>query len=865
MLSSLINNTSAAGVIQRKKAKRISTFQSGVLLSILLALSVTSYAQQPIEADGTQWGQWQALDTGFIARRKVPPRMERAPKNRALKSVKSQPSRLLKTKATLLTEMKTLDQQSLQSVQSQLHKVDAKLSLVRTINSPSSSIKQDGGAWLYNGTEGLHAVSLEDLADALGQTESRVATQLKANHFSLTNNGQAVSYHYDEAAARVSYVAESYQTVYSDENAYRARLLPGSFRAIDPDEFDVHAIDSYEVDFRAIDTYEVETKAMKVQTSTISDDSLGAGVATAFPDTLLFEEEPDLYFDIGSTRADPDADYWFWDYLFGPNKNTITVTLNAPNPAQTGAAQLRIKMRGWTDLYPGNEHKVIAELNNQAVGAVLIWDAYDEAILVADFDQGLLDSNGNNSLTIRSIYSDGNTPGEYLDNIELDYMRLPLAQDGQLWLHQVTQGTQRVSGFSSDNIVVIEDPKGSALMRQDVTFDSDAGSISVVFEAKAGVDYLVVEQDAVMAPQLFAAEAASLRNPANMGDYLIIAPRDFAGTEKALTRLREAQFAHVKTVWLDQIYAEYSAGRVDPFAIGRFMQDINATWSVTPTHVVILGNGSLDHKNRMGYDESFVPPMLTVTRDVAPWTLASSDDRLLGANGDAAFAIGRIPILSDAEGMAYVEKLRRYERAALNVGSKSAVLLADNPDTAGQFDANSQILSSFMTGRLGFSQATVLEHSTGSVVRNAFIDSATWDDHNYLSYDGHGGITQLGDFREKFITTADADALSNSQYPLFTALTCAAGEYVFPGVRSLSAAMVLNPTGGAIAAMAPTGLSLDEDAQFLGYVFTGTLFGSSNSTIGEALGRAKILSAGEVNDFMTRIYSVIGDPAVGAH
>jgi hypothetical protein len=844
MLPSLISNTSVASVMQRRKqAKRTSVVKSGVLLSILLALSVSSHAQQPIQDDGTQWGQWQAMDSGFIGRKKVPPRMDLAQNKRVLESIKSQPSRLLKKRATLLAEMKTVDQQSLRSVQSQLQYIDTQLNLVQTADSSYASIKQDG-AWLYNGAEGLHAVSLADLSAALGQTENKVASQLEANDLTLTNNGQAVSYHYDGASARVLYVAQSYRTIYSDENAYRARLAPGGFRAIDANE--------------------IELKAIRVQERSYSTGSLGAGVDAAFPDTLFFEEEPDLYFDIGSIRADQDADYWFWDYLFGPNKDLITVTLNAPSPAATGSAQLRIKMRGWTDLYPGNEHKVVAQLNNQAVGAALIWDAYDEAILVADFDQSILNANGNNSLTIRSIYPDGNTPGEYLDNIELDYMRLPVAHEGQLWLHQVTQGTQRVSGFGSENIVVIEDPEGVSVLRKDVAFDSDAGSVSVVFEAKAGVDYFVAEQDAAMSPQLLAAETSSLRNPANMGDYLIIAPRDFAGTEKALTRLRERQFSHVKTVWLDQIYAEYSAGRVDPFAIGRFMQDISATWAVTPTHVVILGNGSLDHKNRMGYDESFVPPMLTQTHVAAPWTLASSDDRLLGANGDAAFAIGRIPIFSDAEGMAYVEKLNRYTQAAPDSSSTRAVLVADNPDSAGEFDVNSEILSTYMLERLGFTQATVLAHPADTTVRSTFIDSETWDNHSYLTYDGHGGITQLGNFREKFITKADAEALSNSRYPLFTALTCAAGEYVFPGVRSLSAAMVLNPTGGAIAAMAPTGLSLDQDAQFMAYIYAGTLFDSNSSTIGEALRRAKLLSAGEVNDFITRIYSVIGDPAVSA-
>jgi hypothetical protein len=827
MLPSLMINTSAASVIQRpKQAKRTSVVQSGVLLSILLALSVSSHAQQVIQGDGTQWGQWQAMDKGFIARKKVPPRMDLALEERALASVQSQPSRLLKKRSTLLTKMQTEDKQSLRSIQSQLTDVDTQLSDVQAIDFVAVQIIPKDGVWLYNGAEGLHALSVADLATTLGQSESRVTEQLTEKKFALTNKGQAVSYYYDSATAQVLYVAESYQTIYTDENAYRARLA------------------------------KTDAQAMYVQKG---EGMQGVGVAAAFRDTLHFEEEPDMSYDVGATRADQDADYWFWDHLFGPHQDSITVALNAPDPAAIGSAQLRIKMRGWTDLYDGDEHQVVAQLNGHAVGAALIWDAYDEAILVADFDQSILDASGNNSLILRSIYAYGTTPGEYLDDIELDYLRLPVAQNGQLWLHQVEQGPQRVSGFSSDDIVVIEDPTGVVVVRDDVTLNSDGGGFSVVFEAKAGVDYIVAEQGAAAAPQVAAAEAATLADAANMGDYLIIAPRDFAGTAQALTNLRAAQFAQVKTAWLDQIYAEYSGGRVDPFAIGHFMQDIVGTWSVKPTHVVILGNGSLDHKNRMGYAESFVPPMLTVT----PWQRASSDDRLLGANGDAAFAIGRIPILSDAEGMAYVEKLSRYTQALPDSSSTRAVLVADNPDSAGQFHDNSDILSDWMLDSLGFTDTTKLYHSTDSAVRSTFIDSATWDSHSYLTYDGHAAITQLGNSKENFITLVDAAALSNTQYPLFTALTCAAGNDIFPGMRSLAATMVLNPTGGAIAAMAPTGLSLDADAQIMGDIYVGTLFGT-NSTMGEAVQLAKLQSAGEVNSFMTRIYSVVGDPAVYA-
>ena len=147
-------------------------------------------------------------------------------------------------------------------------------------------------------------------------------------------------------------------------------------------------------------------------------------------------------------------------------------------------------------------------------------------------------------------------------------------------------------------------------------------------------------------------------------------------------------------------------------------------------------------------------------------------------------------------------------------------------------------------------------------VRNNLIDSSTWE-AGYVSYDGHGSVAQVGNYAEKYITAEDASLLTNASLPIFTALTCAAGNYAYPGTRSLAGALVLNPAGGAISAVAPTGLSVDTGAQLIGNALVENIFGS-NSTLGLSLKDAKIASQGSILEFMPRIYSVVGEPAVYA-
>ena len=155
-----------------------------------------------------------------------------------------------------------------------------------------------------------------------------------------------------------------------------------------------------------------------------------SGTETSFHDTLKFEEEPDMYFSTWAVKSEPDADYWFWDYLYGGYKDTITVDLFVPNPATEGQAQLRIRLRGWTDLVPGNEHKVSAMLNGIQLGSSVVWDGFDEAMLTINFDQSTLDADGSNTLTLRNTYDEGTHPGQYLDDIELDYQHLSPSAHG---------------------------------------------------------------------------------------------------------------------------------------------------------------------------------------------------------------------------------------------------------------------------------------------------------------------------------------------------------------------------------------------------------------------------------------------------
>lgn len=694
--------------------------------------------------------------------------------------------------------------------------------------APGKSTKpwEQLSVWMYTAAPGLYGLTIDELAatTSLGASELRAAA--RSGRLSFANTGRNVSWYYDGNSDRLLFAGETYQTFHAEGNAYRLQQT----QTPDP--------------HRMIERYGQKQPP-------------AAGLATPFREALHFEEETDMMYALWLDPTNADARYWFWDYLYGSTRPQIQVQLRVPNPSPLGAARLRVRLYGFTDLYPGNEHRVVAELNGRQVGSFVEWDGLTAAELVADFDQGVLNPSGDNVLTLIHAFSLTHPrSGQFLESIDLEYSRLPVAEDGRLWLRGAGKGTQAVTGFASREILVIESPVRGGIVRRDIRVYPHGAGWAVGFETQPGADYLIAEVGGLLPPVLDSHPQADLVAAGNRADYLIIAPREFEGATQALAGYRQSDYSPVQVVWLDDIYKVFSHGRIDPFAIGRFMEHARSRWALAPRVVTLLGKGSLDRKNRMGYGDSFLPILLTGN----PWALAESDARLLGfADGVVPFAYGRIPIVNDAEGVAYVAKLKAGGSRVEGGLEKRAIVAADNPDSAGSFHDDAEQLAQQL-GNLRFGEITRLYHPTHPV--RAFLTSSQVWEADLVTFTGHGSTRQVGNSRENFLTGEDAAALGNRALPVFAALTCAVGANALPGVRSLTGELVLNPQGGAGAALAPSGLSLNSDAHVLGGAFLEYLFGRGGS-VGEALAAATAQTRGGVAPFTAPMYTVIGDPGVG--
>ncbi len=681
---------------------------------------------------------------------------------------------------------------------------------------------------LFTRAEGLHALGIATLAQVSGYPQSQLHTWLTSGAYALWSGGKLRAWHYDTATRTLYFAAERYDTEHTDTNAYRLYRNTANARRM----------------------------------TVVRGPGPQAGTPGTFPEKVVLEQD-NAY--APWALLEPDGRYWFWDYIFaGTNKASLTLPLDLADPATADCGvqpRLRVHLRGSSNLSAGIDHQVLGVLNGAAQARVS-FDAFAAKVLqIAPPPGGLKPSA--NSLTLTSELRPGVSQAmQRLDRIEVDYCRQTHARDGQLWVHQAGPGVVTVTGLPGPEIAVIQDPAGEgALWRQDLTVAADGrGGYQVSFLAAAAADFLVAHLGSLHPAQAEVDDPSNLTSPDNAADYLIIAPK--AEMQAAAEALAAHRGPAAKIVWLQDIYDQFSNRRVHPNAIGNFLKKVQ-TWTRVPSHVLFLGRGTLNHKGRPGHfpDESLIP----VRMASGPWGLFSSDNRHCDTSGDGVpeFACGRIPAETAEEALAYLAKLEGFESAEIGAPwMDSAIGIADNPDpAAGDFAADATASEQAIAGL--FATVTPLHYGQGADLAAFRQDIlATWQQGAALvGYWGHGSTDRWGD--ENFLPMAAIAGLSNApRLPVAAALTCYAGNDAFPGFTALSAALVANPNGGAIATLMPNAMSLHASAVALGDHFFDLLAGD-RLTVGKAAQGAKARAAtGGVPAWELDLYDVLGDPLV---
>ena len=239
-------------------------------------------------------------------------------------------------------------------------------------------------------------------------------------------------------------------------------------------------------------------------------------------------------------------------------------------------------------------------------------------------------------------------------------------------------------------------------------------------------------------------------------------------------------------------------------------------------------------------------------------------------------AIGRIPVSSADEFSAVIDKILAYEALGWTDWKNNHVVVADNPDAAGNFThmaheairdwfpANSNTKTALLEElqAAGLCQAES-GRACPEVGRRIIqeLDQGTM----FTNYLGHGSYNRWA--AEQLLINADFEKLSVDDRPsIILSWTCLDGYWFFPNRPSLTETALRRPRQAAVAAFSPTGLGVASGHDIMHKAFYNAVYQQGVDNIGQASLVTK-LALVRTNSYIDLVntYTVFGDPALRLH
>ncbi len=695
----------------------------------------------------------------------------------------------------------------------------------RAKDTPTVALADLGGVKrvkLTTQSAGLCGVSAAALGALLGQSEAAVREWIGQGNWGLLNQGRRVGGVVSADGGTIYFYAQAHRDNYSWENVYwlgnwtNPPVVSADGQGPKPD-----MTGNYQ--------------------ATVRQEREAASVPWSLQTAVL-----DLT---------PEEEAWMWKKFYGilGTWYEFPVVLEQVVTSGMPAGRLTLRVHGGT---PG-PHVTGVTLNDQAVGQVE-WAGATGQVLTVDVPAGLL-VEGTNWLKLAAGRLPGVTSQWYLNNFELNYQRQYQTRSGALEFGADNNEVVSVSGFTQPGVTVLDVtvPTQPGVVTNVTVSWTNNGYVASLAPPNSAGRYVAFQAGAVSGPAAMAVVSwANLAAATNQGNYVLIAPAVLADAAGELAAYRQTQGLVSKVVTLEQIYDEMNAGIVSPWAIQDFLALAFRQWAVKPGYAVLVGNGTYDYRNLLGYGDNLIPPLMMPT----PFGLTGTDSLYGDVNGDGVMevAVGRLPVL-DTNGLArLIGKIKQYEGQP-TPGVPSALLVAD---VGSDFANGLAQADGLLAGK--FTRQMLVGTTASDPVVRAGVLAGLNQGVDLLSYIGHGATEFMGGLGGGYLTVGDvATNLSGGgRLPVVVAATCSVGQYMVAGVDCLAEALVLSDRG-AIGVMAPSGMAWDSDVNQLNTRLVRAVGANGRARLGDLL-REGLAQYGRVDQRLTPawLYNLMGDPGL---
>tara|TARA_B110000459_G_scaffold178919_1_gene204569 strand:+ start:87 stop:3485 length:3399 start_codon:yes stop_codon:yes gene_type:complete len=368
-------------------------------------------------------------------------------------------------------------------------------------------------------------------------------------------------------------------------------------------------------------------------------------------------------------------------------------------------------------------------------------------------------------------------------------------------------------------------------------------------------------------------------------EYIIISHPNFVSASSRLADFHsEIDNLNSLVVTTEQIYNEFSSGVQDVSAIRDFIKMLYDRNNSSLEYVLLMGDGSYDHKSRILPDHNFIPTYQS-NNSLSPVSSYLTDDYFVlldESDGDLSndlvdISIGRIPVVTNSQANEIINKIEKYYGSeSLGDWRNNITFIADDGDNGTPPDGNLHMSDADKLAEiLDTSYANLnikkiyldnyLQESTPGGPRSPAaqeaINQSVSNGSFLMNYTGHGG--PLGWTQERILEIDQINNWSNiDKLPLFMTATCKFANFDDPDKTSAGEQLLLNPNGGAIALLTTTRLVYSFPNYTLNKNFINVFYEKVNGnfpTLGQLFKKTKVLSGSNVN---SRNFTLLGDPAL---
>lgn len=547
---------------------------------------------------------------------------------------------------------------------------------------------------------------------------------------------------------------------------------------------------------------------------------------------------------------------WFWRSLPAPAYQEIEIQVSdlALDSGQDLPARLTLALWSASESSQSPDHHLRVYINGQQV-ADEKWDGKGRRLLQAEFSAEIL-SEGVNRIVLEAPGDTGVAADlSYLDWLEMGYPRRLRPQNDRLefWSQG---GALSLEGFSG---AVFALDTTQPLAPEPIGVEEKDGF--VILDTQAGRRYLVVGPGGYQEPTglLPLAALPDLRAPGLGADYAAVGPPDLLQALQPLLDYRSGEGLKVVAAPLEAVYDQFNDGIPEPQAIQRWMRYAAENWQPAPRFLLLVGDATYDPKGYLAPQEANRLPAFLV--DTVYGGQTASDVAFVELDGDNRpdLAVGRLPARTSDQVAALVEKTLSYEHGLAAENPPYPVLaVADGQEPGFQRDARAW-LELFPPP----TPTELLAPPPGESGSASAIQEAIREGTSFVAYFGHGSVNMWG--KDRLFTAEEAARLDNlNRLPVVLNMTCLTGLFTHPKVESLAEALLFNPSGGAVAVLAPSSLTLAYDQSFLSEPLVKEILAQPEARLGEihlAARRQIDLDTPGKRDVMLT-FMLFGDPAI---